>query len=43
MMTKEPKPCQKYRRVNAAVFVRHVKEDKYPRCLTVVRYLQGEY
>ena len=38
-----PKPChKKYGKVNAAEFVRHVKEDKCSKCLAVARYLARE-
>jgi hypothetical protein len=39
MKTPEPKPCRKYRKVDAAEFIRHVNEDKFPKCLAVARYL----
>ncbi len=43
MNTPEPLPCRrKYARVNAADFVRHIDEDKCPKCLAVARYLERE-
>jgi hypothetical protein len=43
MVREEPKPCQEFRKLNAAELVRHIKGDSCLKCLAVVRYLQREY
>jgi hypothetical protein len=43
MIGKEPRPCKKFSNADAARFVRHASEDKCPKCLAVIRYLQREH